>query len=330
MIEIKNLQKVVGQRAVLDIEALSVNAGEIAAAIGPAGSGKTTLLSLLIGQSRPTAGKVLVAGLDPIHQREQLSQRMGVVFAENAFYERLNTQANLEFHCRLRGLPASRINEVLAQVGLADHASTPANHLPDGLARRLAFGCAILHRPVVLLLVEPFANCDTASTNLLTDLIRQLSEDGAAVLIFAAEGASLTGLCQSIYELADGRLSRATLPEAEKQAELPFKIPVRLEDKVALLNPADILYASTEDEKTYLYTAEGPLPSHLTLAELEQRLARSGFFRAHRGYLVNLQRVKAIIPYTRDSFTLTLDDPAKTQIPLSKAAARELRELLGY
>jgi ABC-2 type transport system ATP-binding protein len=59
-------------------------------------------------------------------------------------------------------------------------------------------------------------------------------------------------------------------------------------------------------------------------------LARSGFFRAHRSYLVNLQHVKEVIPYTRNSFSLRLDDPQNTEIPLSKSAAGELRELLGY
>ena len=57
---------------------------------------------------------------------------------------------------------------------------------------------------------------------------------------------------------------------------------------------------------------------------------RSGFFRAHRAYLVNLQHVKEVIPYTRDSFSLRLNDPANTEIPLSKSAANELKDLLGY
>jgi ABC-2 type transport system ATP-binding protein len=66
------------------------------------------------------------------------------------------------------------------------------------------------------------------------------------------------------------------------------------------------------------------------MADLESRLARSGFFRAHRGYLVNLQHVKEVITFTRSSFNLRLDDPEASMIPLSKDAARELRELLGY
>ena len=68
----------------------------------------------------------------------------------------------------------------------------------------------------------------------------------------------------------------------------------------------------------------------LGLAELEARLCRGGFFRAHRAYLVNLQHVREVIPFTRNSFSLRLDDAAGTQIPLSKSAAAELRGLLDY
>lgn len=66
------------------------------------------------------------------------------------------------------------------------------------------------------------------------------------------------------------------------------------------------------------------------LWELEERLAGRGFFRAHRSYLVNLQHVKSVIPYTRATYSLILDDPAGTEIPLSRNAATELRQLLGY
>jgi len=79
-----------------------------------------------------------------------------------------------------------------------------------------------------------------------------------------------------------------------------------------------------------LHTPDASLPTHFTLNELEERLSRSGFFRAHRAYLVNLQHVKEVIPYTRNSFSLRLDDSASTVIPLSKSAAGELRDLLGY
>ena len=163
MIELKHLQKAVGQSTLVDIESLTVAAREVAVVVAPTDSGKSELLVLLTGQSRPTSGTVRVAGLDPVCDRDRLSRQVGVLFVENGLYDRFSTRANLLFHCQLRALPAARADEVLEQVGLADHASV--------LARRLAFGRAILHHPTALLLMQPFAGCDVASTTLLTRLI---------------------------------------------------------------------------------------------------------------------------------------------------------------
>jgi ABC-2 type transport system ATP-binding protein len=190
----------------------------------------------------------------------------------------------------------------------------------------------MLHDPTVLLLVEPFAKCDQASISLLGNLMRQLADDGKALLILADGTANLTMLCDTIHVLDQGRIVESYKPEEKQGAELPFKIPARREGKIAvvLVNPADILYAEAEGGRAFLLTTEDRLRTQFTLAELEERLSRSGFFRAHRGYLVNLQHVKEVIPYTRNSFSLRLDDGAGTEIPLSKSAAAELRELLGY
>lgn len=330
MIDLKGLQKVIDQITVLDVEALKIEAGEIAALVGPVDSGKDTLLELLTGQSRPTAGEVHLAGIDPHAERNHFSRKVGVLFSEDNLYNRMSPEGNLKFYCRLRRLPKARVAEVLRKVGLADHADVKVEKLPSNLKRRLAFGRAILHDPKVLLLVEPFAKCDDTSVVLLSDLIRQLAADGAATLILAEDTAKLDPLCDMIYRLEKGRVIDSYRPGEEPRASLPFMIPAKQEGKVDLVDPADILYVMAQDDRAFLQTAEDLLPTQFTLAELEKRLSRSGFFRAHRSYLVNLQHVKEVIPFTRDSFTLRLKDEAGTQIPLSKSAARELRELLGY
>ena len=329
-IEIKGLQKVIDQNVVIDIDALVVRAGEIASIIGPPDSGKVILLQLLTGRVQPTAGVLQVLGLSPFSERQRLSRSLGVLFAADAVYRRQSPYGNLRFYCRLYGLPKTRADEVLTLVGLADRAKARLDKLPAGLARRLAFGYTIVHQPKVLLLVEPFARCDEGSISLLSNLMRQLAGDGAALLILADDGANLTSLCDTIHTFGHGEIIETRIPKNERQADLPFKIPVRLEASVALVNPGDILYATTELSQTYLQTVEGRLPAQFTLIELEGRLASSGFFRAHRGYLVNLQYVKEVVTYTRNSFSLILDDAAGTEIPLSKSAARELRDLLDY
>ena len=220
--------------------------------------------------------------------------------------------------------------EVLAQVGLADHAEVRVEKLSSGLSRRLAFGRAILHDPQVLLLADPFAHCDDASVSLLSKLMRQRADARAALLITAPDNTYLTSFCDTIYRLDQGRIVDAFRPEEERRADLPFMIPARHEGSVILVHPVDILYVEAQENRAVLLTVDGHLPTQFTLTELEKRLARSGFFRAHRSYLVNLQHVREVIPYTRDSYILKLKDSQETEIPLSKSAARELRELLGY
>ncbi|MGW8251586.1 MAG: LytTR family transcriptional regulator DNA-binding domain-containing protein, partial [Anaerolineales bacterium] len=175
-----------------------------------------------------------------------------------------------------------------------------------------------------------FIRCDANSITLLSGLMRQLAETGMAVLILADDTAHLTPLSDVIYSLQQGQLVDTRRRDEVRQDFYSFKIPVRIDEKVVLLDPVSILYAEAESGRARLQTADRSLPTQFTMSELEERLSRSGFFRAHRSYLVNLQHVKEVIPYTRNSFTLRLDDETGTEIPLSKSAAGELRELLGY
>ena len=330
MIQIKDLQKVINQKTVIDIQKLSLKAGEIAAVLGPIDNGQDTLLELLMGKTHPTMGTVQVGGIDPSADQDQFSRQVGVLFSQDSLYTRQSARSNLEFYSRLHHLPKKRVAEVLTEVGLADNATTQVEKLSSSLVRRLAFGRAILHKPVVLLLEEPFEKCDDTSIDLLSSLIRRQAEQGTAVMIFANDDKNLDDLSDTNYLMDQGRIIQSYKPQEEQQAAMPFKIPVRSEGKIALVNPSDILYADAAEGRAFLQTRDERLPTQFTLGELEERLSRSGFFRAHRGYLVNLQHIKEVIPFTRNSFSLLLNDEAKTIIPLSKSAAAELKDLLGY
>jgi len=330
MIEIRNLQKVQEGKTVLDITLLEVKGGEIAALVGPVDSGKDTLFKLLTGRVHPTTGSLKLAGLDPYHERESFSRNVGVLFSEENLYKRLSVSDNLQFYSRLYRLPRSRASEVLEQVGLADQAGTTVEKLSPGLFRRLALGRALLNHPKILLLADPMAGCDQASVTLICQVIRKEVDDGAAVLILTHDISHLENLCDRVHILNQGRITDSFDPRQEQHRQKPFMVPARSEDKIILVDPSEILYAFAQDDRAYLQTSEGKLSTQFTLADLEKRLVRRGFFRAHRGYLVNLQQVKEVIPFTRDSFSLRLKDIEGTEIPLSKSSERELRELLDY
>jgi len=330
MIEIRNLQKTIGQQTALQIPNLTVQDGEIYGVIGTVGSGIDILFDLLTGKTTPSLGTIQVAEVDPASQRELLGKQAGFLFNNDSLYERQSVRSNLTFFCRLYGLPNTCADEILDQVGLRDQANETVSNLPSGLKRRLAFGRSVLHQPKALILVEPFQRCDEASIDLLSLLIRQQSESGTAVMILADDSTNLVDLCDVVLKLERGQMIDSFHPKESQSEAMPFKIPVRMEGKVLLVNPAEILYADASDGKAVLYTLEGRMPTQFTLTELENRLLRSGFFRAHRSYLVNLQHIKEVIPYTRNSFSLRLNDPQETVIPLSKQAASELKVLLGY
>jgi len=332
VIEIKDLQKVIDGKTVIDIPRLDVEGGEIAALVGPVDSGMDILFDLLTGRMRAAMGTIRLEGIDPYTDRERFSRAAGVLFFEDNLYKRQSVLANLIFHCRLRRIPRERATQVLEVVGLADQANAQVEGLSPGLTRRLAFGRAILHQPKILLLAEPFAKCDEGCIKLLTRLIQDQARGNASILILAEDEGDLAPFCDTIFHLQKGCIVDVRHPKEEpvQGPALPFMIPARLEGRVALVDPVDILFIYAQDDRAYLAVNEERLPTQFTMTELEKRLSRSGFFRAHRGYLVNLQHVKEIIPYTRDSFSLRLKDETNTEIPLSKSAARELRELLGY
>jgi len=329
MIEIRSLQKESREGARLQLDHFRIQAGEVSAMLGPPGSGIQLLFDLLTGQTRPATGTVRLNGLDPAADWSQLSRSTGILFEEDSLYTTRSVYGNLTFHASLFNLPTASVQAALDSVGLADQATTHLNALSTGQARRLAFARAVLHDPSILILVEPFIRCDQDSITLLKRELRARADKGCAVLVLAADDGNLTGLCERLYRLENGLITETREPSSDP--ERLFKIPVKGEESVTLVHPGDILFADADEGRAALHTADGErLVTQFTLSELEKRLSSRGFFRAHRGYLVNLQHVTEVIPFTRNSFNLRLDDEAGSLIPLSKTAAAELRDLLGY
>jgi len=330
MIRINNLSKIIKGRTILDVDDIRVNPGEINAVVGPADSGLDILLQLIIGQESPSSGEITLDGLVPIKDQNNLDRKFGVLFQENSLYPYLSVEKNLQFFASLFGLPNNTVSTTLNTIGLADQAKVKVSQLPSGLARRLAFGRVLLHHPTMLILRSPFARCDEDSLNLIKHLIQREAAHEHSILIFDEDKANLEDLCCQIYILKQGRIEQIIEGNEIQPPNLPFKIPVKLEGKVALLNPGDILYAEASAGHTLLVTKDGQMESQYTLQDLEERLKRSGFFRAHRSFLVNLQHVQEVIPYSRNSFSLRLNNRDHTEIPLSKNSAADLREMLNY
>ena len=107
------------------------------------------------------------------------------------------------------------------------------------------------------------------------------------------------------------------------------RLPVEKRGKTILLSNDDIIYANTKNDYTFIHTYDDNYITSFTLKELEGRLQDDAFFRAHRGFIVNLHEVKEIVPMFGGSFLLRVKDSKESEIPVSRRNARKLRSILG-
>lgn len=157
-----------------------VGAGEILAVSGPNGSGKSTLLRCLAGLLRPLRGEVRLAAEGGELDEPARRRAVGYVAPEVAFYGELTAAENLAFFARLRGLPAAGGLGLLERFGVPP--GRPVAHLSSGMLQRLRWAWALLHRPPVLLLDEPFQNVDPRGRRALSAALEEHLATGAAVV----------------------------------------------------------------------------------------------------------------------------------------------------
>src|SRR6185436_1395657 len=222
LLQVSGLSKAFGEvRAVSDV-CLEVRAGEIYGLLGPNGAGKTTTISMISGLLRPDAGKVAVDGADFWSNPARAQRIMGVVPQEIALYEELSGRENLEFWGRLAGLSASvaktRAGEVLEALTLADRAKDAVKNYSGGMKRRINIGCALMHRPKLLLLDEPTVGIDPQARMNILEFVKKLSADGTAILYTTHYLEEAEALCHRIGIIDHGKLlAEGTLGELQKR-----------------------------------------------------------------------------------------------------------------
>lgn len=186
-IETRGLTRRFGDFAAVDGVSISVPSGSVTGLLGPNGAGKTTLIRMLLGLLAPSGGEGQVLGYDLRRSPEAIRERTGYMSQRFSLYHDLTVAENLVFYGRVYGLKGdalqARIAELLTWSDLTEHAKTPAGDLGGGLRQRLAFACAILHRPALLLLDEATSGVDPVSRRKFWDLIYSLSDAGTTVLV---------------------------------------------------------------------------------------------------------------------------------------------------
>jgi ABC-2 type transport system ATP-binding protein len=207
-ITVRGLTKRYGAVTAVDALTFKVGPGAVTGFLGPNGAGKTTALRMLLGLVAPTAGDALIGG----HRYDSLTaprREVGAVLETTGFHPGRTGRDHLRVLAQAGGIPRSRVDEVLGQVGLADAAGRRVRGYSLGMRQRLGLAAALLGGPRVLILDEPGNGLDPAGMAELRELLRGLAADGRTILMSSHVLSEVAQTVDRVIIIAGGTLRYA-------------------------------------------------------------------------------------------------------------------------
>jgi ABC-2 type transport system ATP-binding protein len=199
-----------GDFTAVDRVNLRVAAGSFFGFLGPNGAGKSTTIKMLTGLLAPTEGRVRVTGRDIASEPNEVKRRIGVVPEDLNLFERLTGAEMLSFTGRMYGLGreeiAPRSRELLELMELDSAPRRLVVEYSHGMKKKLALACALIHRPEILFLDEPFEGVDAIASRTLKDLLSRLTSRGLTVFLTSHVLEIVERLCTDIAIISEGRL----------------------------------------------------------------------------------------------------------------------------
>jgi len=266
MIDVSDLRKHYGSIRAVDGISFSVAPGEVFGLLGHNGAGKTTTLRMLTGRTLPSEGIARIGGYDVASQLAQVKPLINVVFEDQNVYERLSGYDNLSLFADLYDVPRSRVDALLARVGLTEAARRKAKTYSSGMKQRLMIARSLINEPKVLMLDEPTKGLDPASAREMRDIVRELAASNVSVLLCTHYMEEADELCDRVAFMSQGRIVALDTPRELKLRYGNRTATVLLRDrseKTIDLNNADdgALFAawSRDDLILTVHSHEGTL-----------------------------------------------------------------------
>jgi ABC-2 type transport system ATP-binding protein len=279
---VEELVKRYGDVVAVDRLSFSVEQGEIFGLLGPNGAGKTTTLEVVEGLQRPDSGRVCVLGLDAATKSREIRARTGVQLQASSYYEYLTLQEILSLLGSFypRRLPPT---ELLERVGLEDKARRRVRQLSGGEQQRFALAASLVNNPELVILDEPTTGLDPRSRRDLWELVRQVREAGATVIVTTHYMEEAEEMCDRVAIMDHGQLLACGSPRqlvnriaASYAVKLVTAVPLTGEQLESLhLNGG---MPPTVDGNAYLLRLDG---SPAALQDLLDRVGQTGVALEH-------------------------------------------------
>lgn len=217
-VKIERLTRRFGNLVAVDNIDLEVTAGQFFGFLGPNGAGKSTTIKMLTGLLAPTSGRMQLLGLDFAQHSVEIKRQIGVVPEGMGLFDRLTGSEYLRFVGQMYGLDRAttrqRSAELLDFMQLADRPKTVVADYSHGMQKKLALAAAVIHRPRILFLDEPFEGVDALAAGALKALLTRMIERGVTIFLTSHVLEIVERLCSHVAIIDKGRIvSHGSLEE---------------------------------------------------------------------------------------------------------------------
>ncbi|HUQ50022.1 MAG TPA: ABC transporter ATP-binding protein [Terriglobales bacterium] len=210
VVEARALRREFGKLVAVDTLDLQVERGQFLGFLGPNGAGKSTTIKMLTGLLRPTSGTISILGLDLATDNVEVKRRIGVVPEGLALFERLTGTQLLNFVGRMYGLDrdtaANRAAELLEFMDLRSSADKLVADYSHGMKKKIALAAAVIHRPDILFLDEPFEGVDAIAAGTLKTMLQRFTARGGTIFLTSHVLEVVERLCTHIAIIQNGKL----------------------------------------------------------------------------------------------------------------------------
>ena len=293
----RDLTRAFGTFVAVDHLNFEIPRGAVWGFLGPNGAGKSTTIRMLCGILSPTAGQAEVLGYDVTRDPEQIKARIGYMSQRFSLYNDLTVEENLAFYAGIYGLAPTegraRAEEWIARAGLRGRERVLAAALSGGWKQRLAFGCAVLHRPQMVFLDEPTSGVDPVSRREFWDLIGQFAESGVTVMV-STHYMDEAEHCDTLAFIFAGQIIAMGTPEEIKRREMAGELLEIITPQYA--EALEVLAARPEIREAALFGRA----IHVTVPSSPEAVATLRKLLADRG--VRVDSIAPVPPSLEDAF----------------------------
>ena len=209
-VSVVHLHKVYGEKIAVDDLTFSVPQGCFFGFLGPNGAGKTTTIKMLMGLAAATSGTIELLGLPMPEHALAIKKQIGLVPDDTLLFDHLTGLEFLEFVGRMYSLPGEvareRARELMALFAMDNEQRTLIWQYSKGMRKRVAMAAALIHRPKVFLMDEPFEGVDVVGARLMKDILQDLVKDGATIFLTSHVLEVVERLCDRVAIIHEGKM----------------------------------------------------------------------------------------------------------------------------